>query len=113
MVGFFSTLIGATGPLLGPFILALDLGSQATIATMASCQIFQHAAKVLVFGVRGFDLSLYLLPSLALCVCAIAGSAIGTRLLDRIPQQPFRLAMKLLLSALALQQLYVGVRGLL
>jgi uncharacterized membrane protein YfcA len=112
LVGFFSTLVGATGPLLGPFILALDLGSQATIATMASCQIFQHAAKVLVFGVRGFDLSLYLLPSLALCVCAIAGSAIGTRLLDRIPQKPFRLMVKLVLTALALHQLYVGLQAL-
>jgi uncharacterized membrane protein YfcA len=113
LVGFFSTLVGATGPLLGPFILALELGSQATIATMASCQIFQHAAKVLVFGLSGFDPSLYLVPSLGLCLCAIAGSAIGTRLLDRIPQKPFRLMVKLVLTALALHQLYIGLRALL
>lgn len=112
LVGFFSTLLGATGPLLGPFILALELGSQATIATLAACQIFQHGSKVLLFGVRGFDLLRYALPCLLLCGCAIAGSAIGTRLLDRIPQKHFRLSVKLVLTALALQQLYVGVTAL-
>jgi uncharacterized membrane protein YfcA len=112
LVGFFSTLLGATGPLIGPFVLALELGAQATVATIAACQIFQHASKVLLFGVRGFDLLAYLLPCLALCGCAIAGSAIGTRLLDRIPPKPFRFTIKLILTALALQQLYVGVTTL-
>lgn len=109
LVGFFSTLVGATGPLLGPFILALELGSQGTIATMASCQVFQHGAKVLVFGVRGFDLGLFVVPSLCLCACAVAGSAIGTRLLDRIPQKPFRSMVKLVLTLMAAHQLYVGL----
>jgi len=113
MVGFFSTLLGATGPLLGPFILALELTSQATIATLAACQIFQHASKVLLFGLQGFDLWRYALPCLALSLCAITGSAIATRLLDRIPQTHFRLTIKLVLTALALHQLYVGTTALL
>jgi uncharacterized protein len=110
LVGFFSTLVGATGPLLGPFVLALDLGSQVTIATLASCQIFQHASKVLLFGLRGFEFGGYLLPCLGLSACAIAGSAIGTRLLDRLPERTFKVTVKLVLSALALHQLYVGIR---
>lgn len=109
LVGFFSTLVGATGPLLGPFILALDLGAQSTIATMAGCQIFQHTSKVLLFGARGFDALAYALPCAILCACAIAGSAIGTRLLDRIPEKHFKLVVKLVLTALALHQLYVGL----
>lgn len=112
MVGFFSTLLGATGPLLGPFILALELTGHATIATLAACQIFQHASKVLLFGLQGFDLWRYALPCLALSLCAITGSAIGTRLLDRIPQAHFRLTIKLVLTALALHQLYVGATAL-
>jgi uncharacterized protein len=112
LVGFFSTLVGATGPLLGPFILALELGSQGTIATLAGCQIFQHASKVLLFGLRGFDLAAYLLPGALLCVCAVLGSAIGTRLLDHLPDKAFKLLVRITLSALALQQLYVGIRGL-
>jgi uncharacterized membrane protein YfcA len=112
LVGFFSTLVGATGPLLAPFVLALELGAQGTIATLASCQIFQHASKVLLFGLRGFDLGGYLLPCLALSACAIVGSAIGTRLLDHLPERTFRLIVKATLSALALHQLYVGLHSL-
>jgi uncharacterized membrane protein YfcA len=112
LVGFFSTLVGATGPLLGPFILALDLGTQSTIATLAACQIFQHASKVMLFGLRGFAIGRYLLPCLWLCLCAIAGSAIGTRLLDHMPEKPFKLGVRLVLTALALQQLWQGLTGL-
>ena len=112
LVGFFSTLVGATGPLLGPFVLALGLGTQGTIATLASCQIFQHASKVLLFGVRGFDLAGYLLPCLGLSLAAIAGSAIGTRLLDQMPEKAFKISVKLVLTALALHQLYVGLSTL-
>ena len=112
LVGFFSTLVGATGPLLGPFVLALDLGSQSTIATMAACQIFQHASKVALFGLRGFDIAGYLLPCLLLCACAVAGSAIGTRLLDHLPEKAFKLTVKIVLTALALHQLWQGMSGL-
>jgi uncharacterized membrane protein YfcA len=112
LVGFFSSLVGATGPLIGPFILALELGSQGTIATLAACQIFQHASKVLLFGLRDVELLRYLPLCAALGLCATAGSAIGTRLLDRVPQKPFRLSIKLVLTALALQQLYVGLKTL-
>jgi uncharacterized protein len=112
LVGFFSTLVGATGPLLGPFILALELSGPATIATMAACQIFQHASKVVLFGARGFQLLAYVMPCLLLCACAIAGSAIGTRLLDHVPEKRFRATIKLVLSALALHQLYAGVTAL-
>jgi len=113
LVGFFSTLVGATGPLLGPFVLALELGSQGTIATLAACQIFQHASKVALFGLRGFNISGYLAPSVLLCACSILGSAIGTRLLDQIPEKHFKISVRLVLTALALQQLYQGVTSLL
>jgi len=113
LVGFFSTLVGATGPLLAPFILALELGAQSTIATLAACQIFQHGSKVLLFGLRGFDLGGYLWPCVLLSLCAVAGSAIGTRVLDHVPEKSFKITVKMVLSALALQQIYVGLHSLL
>jgi uncharacterized membrane protein YfcA len=109
LVGFFSTLVGATGPLLAPFVLALELGSQPTIATLAACQIFQHGSKVALFGLRGFAPQNQWLPCLGLGVAAIAGSAVGTRLLDRVPQDTFRLTVRVVLSALALQQIWQGL----
>ena len=66
----------------------------------------------MLFGVRGFDLGDYLWPCALLSLCAVGGSAIGTRLLDHLPQKPFKLVVKMVLSALALQQLYVGAHAL-
>jgi len=101
-VGFTSTAVGATGPLLAPFILALGLGPQATVGTLAACQIFQHSSKLLLFGATGFEFTRFALPLAGLCAASIAGSAIGARLLDRIPERLFRSAVRLLLTGLAL-----------
>jgi uncharacterized membrane protein YfcA len=109
LVGFLSTAIGATGPLLAPFLLALGLAPPATVGTLAACQIFQHASKVVLFGLGGFDFGAFAPPALALCAAAVAGSAIGARLLDHVPDRVFRAAVKLVLTALALQLLAQGV----
>jgi uncharacterized membrane protein YfcA len=108
LVGFFSTVVGATGPLLGPFILALGLGSEGTVATLAACQIFQHGTKVALFGLTGFPISRFLLPMLALSAAAVLGSALGTRLLDRVPQSTFRRVVRVVLSLLALELVLEG-----
>jgi len=112
IVGFFSTLIGATGPLIAPFILALELAPAATVGTMAACQVFQHASKVVVFGFAGFDFRPQVGPALALSVCAILGSAVGTRWLDRIDRDLFRRVVKIVLTLLALQLLASGAWAL-
>jgi len=112
LVGFFSTLIGATGPLIAPFILSLELAPAATVGTMAACQVFQHASKVLVFGVAGFDFRPQVGPALALSVCAILGSAVGTRWLDKIDRDLFRRVVKIVLTLLALQLLASGAWSL-
>jgi uncharacterized membrane protein YfcA len=112
VVGFFSTLIGATGPLIAPFILALELAPPATVGTMAACQVFQHASKVLVFGVAGFDFRQQVGPALALSMCAILGSALGTRWVDRVDRELFRRIVKIVLTLLALQLLMSGALAL-
>jgi uncharacterized membrane protein YfcA len=113
LVGFLSIVVGATGPLLGPFVLALGLGSEATVATLAACQIFQHAAKVTLFGITGFSLTYYLLPTLALCAAAVIGSALGTRLLDKVSETKFRRVVRLVLTVLALELVVEGAGRLL
>jgi uncharacterized membrane protein YfcA len=113
LVGFFSTVVGATGPLLGPFVLGLGLGSEGTIATLAACQILQHGVKVALFGLTGFSLWSYLLPTLALCVAAVLGSALGTRLLDQVPARTFRRIVNLVLTVLAVELVLEGAWHLL
>jgi uncharacterized membrane protein YfcA len=109
LIGFFSIVVGATGPLLGPFVLTLGLGAEASVATMAACQIFQHGSKVLLFGLTGFSVASFLLPTLSLCVAAVIGSAIGTRLLDTVPEQTFRRVVRWVLTLLSLQLIVEGV----
>jgi uncharacterized membrane protein YfcA len=110
LVGFASTLIGATGPLLAPFVLALGLAPPATVGTLAACQVFQHFSKILLFGAAGFDFASHALPVAALCVGAVAGSAIGTRLLDHLPERAFRLAVRLVLTLVSLELVREGLR---
>jgi uncharacterized membrane protein YfcA len=103
LVGFGSTLVGATGPLLAPFILALELTPQGTVGTLAACQVFQHATKVLVFGAAGFDFERLLLPAAGLSACAALGSAVGTSWLERVPRELFGRIIRVVLSLLSLQ----------
>ncbi|HET9956283.1 MAG TPA: sulfite exporter TauE/SafE family protein [Polyangiaceae bacterium] len=112
-VGFFSTLVGATGPLLAPFILALDLGAQGTIATLAACQIAQHFSKVLLFGLAGFGFATYGLAVALLCGAAIAGTATGTRMLRGISKSRFERVVRWVLTLLAFELLLRGLWRLL
>lgn len=112
LVGFVSPLIGATGTLLAPFILALELGPQQTIGTLAACQSFQHASKLLLFGATGFAFPKYALPMFALCLGAILGSAIGARLLGRVEVQSFKRWVRLVLAFLACKLIFDGAREL-
>jgi uncharacterized membrane protein YfcA len=109
LVGFFSIVVGATGPLLGPFILTLGLGPEGSVATMAACQIFQHGSKVLLFGVTGFSVASYVVPTLALCLAAVIGTAIGTRLLGDVPERTFQRVVRWVLTLLSLQLIGEGL----
>jgi uncharacterized membrane protein YfcA len=72
--------------------------------------VFQHAGKVLCFGVAGFDLLLYFLPCVVLCAAAFTGSLIGARLLDRVPRQRFGPLVRWVVTALAVLLIYQGLR---
>lgn len=112
LTGFLSALVGATGPLVASFIVALELTPAATVGTMAACQVFQHGSKVFVFGVAGFDFWRQVGPALALSACALLGSAVGTSWLDRIDRDRFKRIIKIVLTLLALQLLVSGAWAL-
>lgn len=103
VVGFFSTTVGATGPLLAPFFLRLGLDRRSLIGTQAACQTLQHLAKIVVFGAVGFAFRDWLMPLAALAVTAIAGTWLGTRLLDRVNEDDFRALYTGVLTVIALR----------
>ena len=111
VVGFFSTTIGATGPLLAPFFLHLGLGRKQLIGTQAVCQAYQHLAKIALFGAVGFAFREWLWPLAALSCTATLGTWLGTRLLDRVSEADFQALYMGVLTVLALRLMSAEIAG--
>jgi uncharacterized membrane protein YfcA len=72
------------------------------VATHATLNAFQHVFKVMVFVALGFSFRQYLPLILVMVAAGFAGTAVGSRLLTRVPEAVFRLVFRLLLSLVAL-----------
>jgi uncharacterized membrane protein YfcA len=106
-VGFLNSLLGATGPLIAPFFLNLGLTRQALVGTKAACQMLGHVSKTLVFGSVGFAFLEHSALLASLSALAVAGTWLGTRLLERVDERRFELLYKTVLTLVALR-LFVG-----
>ena len=103
VVGFLNTTLGATGPLIAPFFLNLGLGRQALVGTKAVCQLLGHLTKAVVFGAAGFAYGQWGTPLALLCATGVAGTWVGSRILDRVDEQRFTILYKTVLTAIALK----------
>ncbi len=72
------------------------------VATHATLNTFQHVFKVVVFVAMGFAFHDYLLLILVMVIAGFAGTAVGSRMLTRVPEAVFRLVFRILLSLVAL-----------
>jgi len=107
--GFLSLVLGAVGPMIDPFFLGLGLSRQALVGTKAACQAIGHTVKVGIFGVAGFAFAEHA-PLLTLgAVCAVAGSFVGSRLLDKLSEQSFLWLYRGVLTALALHLVWKAI----
>lgn len=101
LVSAVGMVVGAAGPLVAAFVRGIADRRQL-VATHAMLMTLQHAFKVAVFVVMGFAFSQYLLLMLLMVASGFAGTAIGSRLLTRVPENVFRLVFRILLSLVAL-----------
>jgi uncharacterized protein len=105
-VALSSMLIGASGPLLNAFFGQLFRNDRKQlIATAAAGMTVHHGLKVLVFGLAGFAFHDWLPVIAAMIATGYLGTIAGTKMLDRLPEQAFRIAFKWGLTALALDVL--------
>lgn len=111
--GLLGPIIGATGPLTAPFFLGLGLSRFELIGTAAACQTAGHLAKIALFGSGGFDFGEHALLSLGMIVSVVLGTAVGTRLLERIPEERFPLLYKSALTLIAARLVGSGAARLL
>ena len=103
VVGLLNVTVGATGPLIAPFFLNIGLTRQALIGTKAACQALGHLAKLLVFGAAGFAFAQYWIELLLLSACVVAGTWIGSQLLERVSETAFVRIYKTVLTVVAIR----------
>jgi uncharacterized membrane protein YfcA len=86
-------------------LLPLGLQRTAQVATHAMCMTIQHALKVAAFGWLGFAFGDWLPLMLAMIASGFLGTWLGTRLLERLPEDVFKTVLKWLLTLIALDLL--------
>lgn len=96
-----SVFFGATGPIAASMLSAARLDKLRTVATHAACMVAQHALKTIAFGFVGFAFADWGVLIVAIILAGFAGSAAGTVLLRRMPEQQFRKGFTLILTFLA------------
>jgi uncharacterized membrane protein YfcA len=109
VAGFLNPTIGAVGPLIAPFFLNLGLTRQGLVGTKAVCQALGHAVKIALFGAVGFAFAEHL-PLLGACtVATVAGTWLGSQLLERLSERGFTWLYKGVLTLIALRLLLSAI----
>jgi uncharacterized membrane protein YfcA len=103
VVGAVHMTVGAVGPLIAPFFLNLGLSRQGIVGTKAASQALGHLLKIAVFGVAGFAYPEYALVLALLGAMVIAGTWLGSRLLERVNERWFTRLYKTALTLVALR----------
>jgi uncharacterized membrane protein YfcA len=85
--------------------MPLGLDRKQQIATHAVMMTAQHALKVAAFGFIGVALVAWLPLIAAMVVSGFAGTVMGTKLLEKMPERFFQATLKVLLTLVALDLL--------
>lgn len=104
VISALGMVIGANGLMVATFIKWLTDRRQI-IATQAMLVTFSNVLKVAAFSLFGFAFSAYVPLVLAMIATGVLGTILGSRLLDRMPEEGFRVAFKWMLTVMALEML--------
>lgn len=109
-VGLFATFatmfVGATGPLVAPFVAAYCEKRQNTVATHGALMIIQHGFKIIAFGLLGFSFGPYIPLLIGLIAFGFVGTCLGRLVLNKLPERFFKIGLKIILTAFSLRLLY-------
>ncbi len=100
-----SLIVGATGPLTNNILLKQLQDKDQIIATGAIFMSISHLAKILVFGLIGFQFEHYLPTLILMSLGAILGSYIGSTVRKKVNNQLYLNFIKYLLSLLAVKMI--------
>ncbi|MBO9357097.1 TSUP family transporter [Bordetella petrii] len=103
---FCTMLVGATGPLVAALLASTGLIKQPLVATHAACMVIQHGMKILVFGTLGFAYAQWGPLIATMIASGVAGTWVGTRTLDNLPEATFRLGFKIVMTLASLHMIW-------
>lgn len=106
--GCFGTIFGV-GLFLQPAILRTGLNRQQITGTLAVCLLGLEAMKAAGYVSFGFSYAEYWPHILAGAIAGVAGTLMGRRLGDKIPEQRFRMVFRLLVTLAGLRLLAKGL----
>lgn len=86
---FASSLVGSVGPIMAPFFLRAGLLKGAYIGTEAAATVVMHVAKLVAYGTAALLTTATVGIGLLMAPAMIAGSVIGKRIVDRLPERVF------------------------
>ena len=109
--GFFGGLTGEQGGLRAAAMLGLDCSKEAFVATATACALLVDAVRLPIYvAMRWGELHEALAPAGICVVGVVAGTLLGRRVLNKVPQDKFSRvvsAVLLLIGALMIVRLFV------
>lgn len=105
ITAFLSLFVGATGPMGLTAIIREKMTTNSLIATSSAMNASVQGAKVGAFLVIGFSFLPYLNLLISVIVAVTVGSLIGKLIRTRLPANHLLLAVKVLLSILAVRMI--------
>ncbi len=106
---FLGMFFGATAPINAALLSSSFRERQVLVGSLAAITSAQHAFKVIGFAVAGFAFAPWLPFVAVMILSGFAGTLAGARILMRLPERGFRLAFRIVLTALALDMFYRGI----
>jgi len=110
---FLGMFFGATAPINAALLSNSFTERQTLVGSLAAITSAQHGFKTIGFALAGFAFAPWLPLILLMILSGFVGTLAGAHILNRLPERGFRLAFKLMLTALALDMIYRGIQALL
>lgn len=92
--GLLTGLLSGVGPLLTPFLMAHGLKKGSYVGTFSVIRLGTHSLKLLVFGLASLLNLEVLFYALLLLPSLVAGTMLGKRVLNALPELVFRLLLE-------------------
>ncbi len=108
---FLSALLGSVGPIMAPFFLAYGLVKGAYIGTEALSTVVMHLTKLIAYHQTAVLTTFDLIIGLIIGPIMFAGSFLGKRILDRLPEKVFIILIETVLIVAGVMFLVYGAAG--